>query len=118
MSIDLFCFFLGGGFLAGSFVLPQVASAFSSPCLGLDVVLLDEEQNVMEGEGEGELAVLPPSIGLSTFLLNGDHQIVYFEGMPMYKGMQLRRHGDQMKRLGGHGKEKHEGRESEREGEK
>ena len=42
----------------------------------------------------------PPSIGLSTELLNKDHHEVYFEGTPpLLKMPPLRRHGDGVERL-------------------
>jgi len=40
-------------------------------------------------------------MGASDRLLNADHEKVYFKGMPMYKGMHLRRHGDIIKRTVG-----------------
>jgi acetyl-CoA synthetase len=44
--------------------------------------------------------VVPPSIGLSQSLLNGDHHRVYFAGCPVGpSGRVLRRHGDRMQRL-------------------
>ena len=44
--------------------------------------------------------MIPPSIGLSTELLNKDHHEVYFEGTPQTpKGAPLRRHGDGVERL-------------------
>ena len=42
---------------------------------------------------------MPPSIGLSTRLLNRDHHEVYYAGVPVVSGVQLRRHGDHMERL-------------------
>src|SRR5262249_32716843 len=48
----------------------------------------------------GELFIVPPSIGLSTSLLNQDHHEVYYAGIP--RGLHrevLRRHGDQMQKL-------------------
>lgn len=90
---------IGGGYITGTVVQPQAASAFSTPAIGCDLVLLDEEGNETE---EGELALRPPMIGSSARLLNRDHRAVYFEGMPKGpRGEVLRRHGDQMRRLGG-----------------
>ena len=46
--------------------------------------------------------LVPPSIGLSTDLLNYDNDKEYYDGVP--RGPQeerLRRHGDQIERLGG-----------------
>ena len=51
---------------------------------------------------EGELFLVPPSIGLSQTLLNRDHDAVYFEGCPQGPdGELLRRHGDQVAHLPG-----------------
>ena len=48
----------------------------------------------------GELFIVPPSIGLSTSLLNQDHHEIYFSGAPKgFDGKTLRRHGDQMQKL-------------------
>ena len=56
----------------------------------------------MNDGGEGELFLVPPSIGLSQRLLNRDHDAVYYEGCPKGpNGEVLRRHGDQVARLAG-----------------
>jgi len=93
---------IGGGHLAGSLVQPASLAAFSTPALGVDVVVLDEEGNeVGEGE-EGELFLRAPALGLSQSLLNGDHDELYFGGTPTGpRGETLRRHGDQIARLHG-----------------
>jgi acetyl-CoA synthetase len=47
------------------------------------------------------LFIVPPSIGLSTTLLNQDHHEIYFSGIPTPPdGQPLRRHGDQMQKIG------------------
>jgi acetyl-CoA synthetase len=72
---------------------PSVPSLFSTPALGIDLVLVDEN-----GEGDsGEVFLVPPSMGLSTELLNREHYEVYYEGVPD-SGRPLRRHGDHMER--------------------
>ncbi|HZO15346.1 MAG TPA: AMP-binding protein, partial [Polyangiaceae bacterium] len=87
---------IGGGYITGTVVQPQAPSTFSTPALGCDIVLIDVEEN------KGELALLPPMLGSSNRLLNGDHHGVYFEGMPAGpQGQVLRRHGDEMEHLGG-----------------
>ncbi|CAD7704810.1 unnamed protein product [Ostreobium quekettii] len=50
-----------------------------------------------------ELALVPPMLGNSQKLLNRDHFLVYYDGMPMLEGtsMPLRRHGDEVERLPG-----------------
>jgi acetyl-CoA synthetase len=80
------------------------------------MVLINEEQ---EADEEGEVYLLPPSIGFSNSLLNKDHHKTYFEDTPSVKGDSLgvsgvplqdqtpsrgggpilRRHGDRMKIL-------------------
>jgi acetyl-CoA synthetase len=51
---------------------------------------------------EGEVYLVPPSIGLSQSLLNRDHDEVYYEDCPTGPdGEVLRRHGDQIARLPG-----------------
>ncbi len=89
---------IGGGYLTGTLVQPAAAATFSTPALGLDLVILDEDGHPADN---GELFLRPPSIGLSTELLNQDHYQVYFEGTPRVGTGLLRRHGDQVERLGG-----------------
>jgi acetyl-CoA synthetase len=88
---------IGGGYITGTLVQPQSPGTFSTPALGLDVKILDEEDNVAP---EGELYIVPPSIGLSNTLLNRDHFEVYFKDTPKGpNGEILRRHGDQIKEI-------------------
>lgn len=105
---------IGGGYITSTLLHPNAPSQFSAPALGLDFVLLGEDGKPAE---EGELFLVPPSIGLSQMLLNADHEKVYYSGTPFvekgwrgassaeiptaYAGvpMRLRRHGDYMRRL-------------------
>jgi len=65
------------------------------------VILDDAGDPVADGE-EGEVFLVPPSIGLSQTLLNRDHDEVYHAGCPAGpRGETLRRHGDQLARLPG-----------------
>ncbi len=90
---------IGGGYITGTMVQPCVPAAFSTPALGLDVVILDEAG--LEAD-KGELFLVPPSIGLSSELLNRDHEEEYYAATPPGpQGQQLRRHGDYFTRLGG-----------------
>lgn len=83
---------IGGGYVTCTVVHPAVPSHFTTPALGLDLVVLDEEGKASD---EGEVFLVPPSIGLSTELLNADHHSVYYQDVPDV-GQQLRRHGDQL----------------------
>ncbi len=85
---------IGGGYLTGTVLQPAVASRFTTPTLGIDLVLMDESGTPCD---EGEAFLVPPSMGLSTELLNGDHRAVYFDGLPGYQ-RPLRRHGDRFVR--------------------
>ncbi len=88
---------IGGGFLTGTLVQPAIPATFSTPSMGLDVVLLNDERSPAQN---GELFVVPPSLGLSQSLLNRDHEDVYFKDCPRGPdGTLLRRHGDQVERL-------------------
>jgi acetyl-CoA synthetase len=114
---------IGGAYITGTLVQPCVPSTFTTPALGLDVVILDEDGYPAE---KGEVFIIPPSIGLSTELLNKDHHQVYFANTPhqpdreftdtrikdssdalgyscltsaLCFSIPLRRHGDQMERL-------------------
>ena len=90
---------IGGGYITGTVVQAASPATFSTPALGLDVAIVDEAGREAD---EGELFMIPPSIGLSQQLINRDHHEVYFEGTPMVSdGRPLRRHGDHMQRLGG-----------------
>ena len=88
---------IAGGYIAGSPVCACVPGTFNTPALGWDVVTLDETGRQAD---EGEMFLVPPSIGCSTTLLQGDHHEVYYAGTPKGpQGQVLRRHGDQMERL-------------------
>jgi acetyl-CoA synthetase len=88
---------IGGGYVTGTVALPCVPGEFNTPALGLDFVILDEAGCPAKS---GELFIVPPSIGLSTTLLNQDHWQVYFAGTPAGpEGQTLRRHGDQVEKL-------------------
>ena len=107
---------IGGGYLTGTVIEPASPSAFTTPTLGLDLTLLNDEG---KPDSQGELFLIPPSIGLSTSLLNKDHYETYFSGLSHpagnWKGALgtplkeqsgsdehppvLRRHGDEMRLL-------------------
>jgi len=87
---------IGGAYVTGTVVQPAVAGAFSTPAAGLDLVLLDDDGSPTD---EGEVFLVPPSIGLSVNLLDRSHHEVYYAGTPAGPGGEtLRRHGDRMQR--------------------
>lgn len=87
---------IGGGYVTSTMVQPNIASAFSTQALGGEFVLLDENNNK---SAKGELFLIPPIMGLSTMLLNSNHDEVYYKGTPTNEGKVLRRHGDQLEQL-------------------
>ena len=91
---------IGGGHITGTVVQPASPAAFTTPALGMDFVILDEQAAPVPEGGEGELFLIPPAIGLSQTLLNKDHDEVYYVGCPSGpNGEVLRRHGDRIARL-------------------
>lgn len=88
---------IGGAYITSTVLENNYPSVFTTPALGLNFLLLDENS---QPSNEGEVAIIPPSIGLSTELLNADHHRVYFDEMPeLPNGKKLRRHGDQLRRF-------------------
>ena len=88
---------IGGAYITGTVVQTSVASAFSTAALGMSLSIPDRRG--VESD-QGEIFIVPPSIGLSTRLLNRDHHQEYFAGTPEGPdGVPLRRHGDRMERL-------------------
>ena len=93
---------IGGGYVTGTVVQPASPAAFTTPALGLDMAILDDDGRPVAEGGEGEIFLVPPSIGLSETLLNRDHDEVYHRGCPTGPdGAILRRHGDRLARLHG-----------------
>ena len=90
---------IGGAFITSTVVQPNIPAAFTTPAVGLDLVILNEEQQLAD---EGELFLVPPSIGLSQRLLNRDHHATYYADTPVLLNYPvLRRHGDHFRRLHG-----------------
>ncbi len=88
---------IGGAYVTSTVVQENKPACFSAKAIGTDFVVLDESGRESE---EGEVFIIPPSLGLSTRLLNGDHQAAYFSGCPKGPhGEVLRRHGDEMQVL-------------------
>ncbi len=91
---------IGGGHLTGTVVQAASPATFTTPALGIDFVVLDEEGNAVDEGETGELFLIPPAIGLSQKLLNRNHEDVYYAGCPPGpSGEVLRRHGDEIARL-------------------
>ena len=88
---------IGGGYVTGTVVQPCIPGTFSTPALGSEFVLLDEQGQ--RGDS-GEVFLVPPVMGLSLELLNRNHHDVYYADTPTGpEGRLLRRHGDQFERL-------------------
>ncbi len=84
---------IGGGYITSTLVQPNIASTFSTPALGSELLLLDEQGQLCD---DGEVFLVPPAMGLSSELLNADHHDVYYAGTPDPIGRTLRRHGDHL----------------------
>ncbi|MHC4402234.1 MAG: AMP-binding protein [Planctomycetota bacterium] len=88
---------IGGAYATGTVVQHAAPATFSTPALGSDLVILDEQGQTAD---RGEVFLIPPSMGLSLELLNGDHHEVYYvDTPPGPQGQLLRRHGDQIERF-------------------
>ena len=89
---------IGGAYITGTLVQPCIPSSFTTPALGLDLIIIDEDGNLAD---KGEVFIVPPSIGLSNELLNRNHHQVYFAHTPTppVSSVPLRRHGDQVELL-------------------
>lgn len=94
---------LAGGYVHGSLLQPQAFGSFSTATMSTGFIILDEHGNPYSEnqECEGEIALFPLLMGAPDRLLNADYEAIYFKGMPEYKGMRLRRHGDIVKRIAG-----------------
>lgn len=88
---------IGGGYVTSTMIQENIPSTFSTQALGGAFVLLDQDGNSVD---KGEVFLVPPILGLSSRLLNRDHHKVYFKDTPTFQGTRLRRHGDQLQRLG------------------
>ena len=96
---------IGGGYVSSVVMLPNVPAAFNSPAVGLDLVLIettlsaDGISSQFQVADQGEVYLVPPSIGLSNRLINRDHFDTYYADTPEVQGyQQLRRHGDYFRR--------------------
>lgn len=91
---------IGGAYLSSTLVEPNTPATFTTPTLGLNFMLLSPTEEF--DQQRGEVALIPPSIGLSQVLINRDNYEVYFKDMPYFQGTQLRRHGDQIEKITEH----------------
>uniref|UniRef100_A0A1D1Z1X9 4-coumarate--CoA ligase n=1 Tax=Anthurium amnicola TaxID=1678845 RepID=A0A1D1Z1X9_9ARAE len=94
---------LASAYIQGSLLQAQAFGAFSTPSMSTGFVILDEHGVPYPDDQPcvGEVGLFPHFLGASNKLLNADHDKIYFDGMPIYKGMQLRRHGDIIQRTVG-----------------
>ncbi|MFD1314388.1 AMP-binding protein [Namhaeicola litoreus] len=87
---------IGGGYVTSTMVQDNIPSTFSTQALGTEFVLLNEQKIQAN---KGEVFIIPPSIGLSNFLLNKNNYEVYYRDTPNYQGKITRRHGDELELL-------------------
>jgi len=88
---------IGGGYVSSTVVQANFPSQFSTPAMGSNFIIIDENAKPAT---QGEVALIPPNLGLSTQLLNANHRDTYYTNMPLsVDGKVLRRHGDQIKQL-------------------
>ncbi|CAN6297380.1 unnamed protein product [Urochloa humidicola] len=94
---------LGSSYIQGSLLQPQAFGAFSGASMSTGFVILDEQGTPYPDDEPcaGEVGLFPVYFGATSWLLNAHHNKVYFDGMPIYKGRQLRRHGDIIQRTVG-----------------
>lgn len=87
----------GGAYITSTMAEKNYPALFTTPAMGIDFTILDDRGQLSDN---GEVALIPPAIGLSTELLNADHHAIYYAKMPQTsEGKTLRRHGDQVLRL-------------------
>ncbi|EXB71431.1 putative acyl-activating enzyme 18 [Morus notabilis] len=87
---------LASAYIEGSLLQPQAFGAFSTASMTTGFVIFDENGKPYADEQPctGEVGLFPLYMGATYRLLNADHEKVYFKGMPLFKGMRPRRHGD------------------------
>ena len=92
---------ISGSFLSSTLVQPNIPSLFSTPVCGSRVCILSDEGSVLYSDRDiaarvaqpvvgdkctdhtvitGEIALIPPSLGLSNHLLNRNHHECYYDG--------------------------------------
>ncbi len=92
---------IGGAYCTGTVTEPCAPSMFTTPALGIELGLFGADHQPCS---PGEVFLRGPSVGLSTRLLNRDHDAVYFSGVPASGTSDpWRHHGDEMEALPGGG---------------
>lgn len=108
---------IGGGYVTSTVMHHNIPAHFATPAAGVDFITADDNGNAAPN---GEVFIIPHSIGLSTTLLNRNHDETYFADVPVLPAEAmtasgvtlkesaqsveqplLRRHGDQIERLAG-----------------
>ena len=90
---------IGGAYVTGTVVQPCVPATFTTPALGIEFQTFNESG---QPHNPGEVFLRGPSVGLSTRLLNRDHDSIYFGDAPASETEHpWRRHGDEMEALPG-----------------
>ncbi|XP_077211884.1 acyl-activating enzyme 18 [Tasmannia lanceolata] len=94
---------LASSYIQSSVLQPQAFGAFSTATMSTGFVILDEHGVPYPDDQAcvGEVGLFPVYMGATDILLNADHEEIYFNGMPTYRGMPLRRHGDIIQRTVG-----------------
>jgi acetyl-CoA synthetase len=87
---------IGGAYISNHRTHSIAPSTFSGATLGLDFVILDSQQQESD---QGEVFLVPPSVGLSEKLLGRDHDAIYYKKAPVHAKGPLRVHGDEMLRV-------------------
>ncbi len=86
---------IGGGYISNVVALPIALSSFNTAAPGSGFILLNEDKQVVEHTGSGEVFLIPPAIGLSQEILNKNHFEEYYSNLPVLAAYPLlRRHGD------------------------
>lgn len=91
---------IGGGYVSSVVDRPNFPAAFNTAAVGIDFLLMQPDaKDAPILSDEGEVLLVPPSIGLSNRLINRDHFETYYHNVPRLEGYeQLRRHGDHFRK--------------------
>lgn len=90
---------IGGAYNTGTVTQPCVPATFTTPALGIEFETFGEDHHP---HNPGEVFLRGPSVGLSTRLLNRDHDALYFRDAPASDSeYPWRHHGDELEALPG-----------------